>query len=85
MTSFSPLKKCALKLFTLRPELWQFPVIVIIPAPPEISSIGGGGATGGQGTSNWVMNEVDRKEGRAKPFPGLGGTARQRQTEVKRC
>ena len=25
--------------------------------------------TGGQGTSNWVMNEVDRKEGRAKPFP----------------
>ena len=26
------------------------------------------------GTSNWVMNEVDRKEGRAKPFPGLTPT-----------
>ena len=49
MTSFSPLKKCAWKLFTLRPELWQFPVIVIIPAPPEISSIGGGGCHWGTG------------------------------------
>ena len=69
----------------LQPELWQFPVIVIIPAAPaKRSSIGGGGChTGGQGTSNWVMNEVDRKEGRAKPFPGLP-PARQRQTEVKR-
>ena len=37
----------------------------------------------GTGTSNWVMNEVDRKEGRAKPFPGFV-PARQRQTEVKR-